>query len=268
MDDNSYDNTTPGTTPMAKPSKPRPDFPLWPHDNGQWCKKSKGTYYYFGPWNEPETAETRYKLWEDAGRPHQVPQIDTLTSEKNSTKGTLPKRRKGFPLWPHPNGQWAKRIDGDIQYFGTWDDEEAALKEYHVFLREREDPSPVGGPLTLGDMLNLFLAEKKLSIPHELEQRTWDDYAMVGKQMIHVLGRNFRVDKMVPKDFARLRASMAEGIAPTTLHNRMMWVRVIFNWAFHSELIGPPRYGKSFTMALTILDPLNLGSVDPLIHGG
>lgn len=230
---------------MSKPSKPRSDFPLWPNPNGQWCKKHKGTPYYFGPWNEPEKAEARYKLWEEAGRPPQVPQIDNVTAEPDRTKSAMPKPRKAFPLWPHPNGQWAKRIEGEIRYFGVWDQPEEALAEYHKHLLSQQD-SPRLGPLTLGDMVNFFLDEKKQAIPHEMAQCTWNDYARVGKEMIKVLGRTFRVDRMEPKDFARLRAAMAKGRAPTTLSNRMTWVRVIFNWAYQSELIGPPRYGKSF----------------------
>ena len=149
---------------MSKPSKPRPDFPLWPNPNGQWCKKHKGTPYYFGPWNEPEKAEARYKLWEDAGRPSQVPQIDNVAVEPNQTKSARPKPRKGFPLWPHPNGQWAKKIEGHIRYFGTWDDPDVALEEYHKYLTSQQAPSPIG-PLTLADMVNYFLAEKKQAIP-------------------------------------------------------------------------------------------------------
>jgi integrase len=38
------------TTPKTTPGKPHPDFPLYQHPSGQWCKKIKGQAHYFGSW--------------------------------------------------------------------------------------------------------------------------------------------------------------------------------------------------------------------------
>jgi integrase len=43
-----------------KPAKPRPDWPLTAHNNGQWCKKIRGKVRFFGVWSEPDAALRRY----------------------------------------------------------------------------------------------------------------------------------------------------------------------------------------------------------------
>lgn len=45
---------------VSKPEKPRPDFPLFAHNNGQWAKKILQKMWYFGPWEDPAAAEAAY----------------------------------------------------------------------------------------------------------------------------------------------------------------------------------------------------------------
>jgi integrase len=53
-------------TARIKPSKPYPEFPLFPHATGRWAKKIRGTFVYFGPWDDPDGALEKYLKEKDA----------------------------------------------------------------------------------------------------------------------------------------------------------------------------------------------------------
>jgi len=116
-----------------KPSKPTPDFPLSARNNGQWAKKIKGEFYYFGPWADPLGALQRYHDWL-SGKP---------TDRIVAADGRPRKPHPGFPLYAHSRGQWAKKIKGKIRYFGRWADPIGALDRYHEWLRGQAiEPTP------------------------------------------------------------------------------------------------------------------------------
>ena len=53
------------STRRAKPKKPRPDFPLFPHATGYWAKKVRGKFCYFGKVADDAKGEAAMQLWLD-----------------------------------------------------------------------------------------------------------------------------------------------------------------------------------------------------------
>jgi len=82
---------------MTKPSKPTPDFPLFPHASGQWAKKVNGRMHYLGPWSDPGKAPARY-----LGR---MSNSKRIASPAKPAK--LPKPRRGHTLYARASGQGA-----------------------------------------------------------------------------------------------------------------------------------------------------------------
>lgn len=66
-----------------------------------------------------------------------------------------------YPLFPHASGQWAKKIQGRLHYFGKWENPQAALEKY---LAEHDSRylglHPNTGVATVADVLNAFRRSK------------------------------------------------------------------------------------------------------------
>src|SRR4051794_18586838 len=69
-----------------------------------------------------------------------------------------------FPLFPHDNGCWAKKIRGKLHYFGVWADPDGALAKYleqKDALHAGVTPRPEPRALTIKDLANAFLNHKQ-----------------------------------------------------------------------------------------------------------
>src|SRR3982750_3161689 len=52
------------------------------------------------------------------------------------------KPRPDFPLFAHASGQWAKKIKGNLKYFGTWDKSNEAEARYLESIASGRENTP------------------------------------------------------------------------------------------------------------------------------
>src|SRR5260370_37543952 len=82
-----------------------------------------------------------------------------------------------FPLFPHATKRWAKKIRGQIHYFGPWSDPDGALAKY----LDQKDPLHAGriprgasDGVTVKELCNQFLNAKYALVKSgELSKRYW-----------------------------------------------------------------------------------------------
>jgi integrase len=238
------DNDTSDTRPK-KPVKPSPDFPLFPHATGRWAKKIKGKMHYFGRWDDPEGALRAYQAFLRG----ESPEPQRRASQAASNRPAKP--FADFPLFPHGNGQWAKKIRGQLHYFGAWADPDGALRRYNEqkdALHAGRTPRPDSEGITVKDVCNAFLNAKKDALDAgELSPRTWAQYEETCVLLVDHLGKRRLVSDLGPDDFAALRRDLAKRWQPGTVGNFVQRVRVVFKYASDNDLIDRPvRYGTGF----------------------
>jgi integrase len=176
-------------------------------------------------------------------------------SEHHPTAPAAPvkptKPRPDFPLFPHATGRWAKKIRGQLHYFGKWEDPDGALNNYldqkddlHAGRKPRQDPEA----LTVKELANHFLNAKQALVDEgRLSPLTWGDYKTACVEVVAAFGKSRLVSDLRPDDFARLRARMAKKWGLERLCKTIQFVRCVFRYAFEADLIDRPvRFGPDF----------------------
>jgi len=173
-----------------------------------------------------------------------MPLAQLLCTTENECMAEAKKAKKPKPyqgLTPHPRGQWVKRINGKLYWFGPLRDPEAAHKNYLAVAKELHAGTTEitstrrATVLGIGDKFLTWIKGAKLTDAWKAA------YARhVGRFMKHA-GPKLEVCDLQPDHFASFLVKYPKG--------RDKAVQCIRTWFHHAEQEGwidPVRFGKSF----------------------
>jgi len=186
--------------------------------------------------------------------PHTVtPVAGTVTmSVGHPTVASKPnKPYPEFPLYAHATKRWAKKIRGQLHYFGPWDDPDGALDKY---LKEKDalhagrKPKDDTGALTVKRLANEFLTHKQdLLDAGELSPRTWASYKEATDLLVARFGKNRLVSDLGQDDFAAVRKHMSKRWGPVRIGGFIQRIRSVFKYGYDADLMPTPmRFGPGF----------------------
>jgi integrase len=156
-----------------KPSKPYPDFPLFPHATKRWAKKIKGHMVYFGPWSDPDGALNKYLEQKDdlhAGRkPHQEKDgftlADLCNKFLNHKRHLVDTRELAHRTWE----DYKAACDCVIEAFGKTRLVEDLRPDDFESLRDKL--ARKWGPVTLGNAIQRIRVLFKFAFDNEFLDR-------------------------------------------------------------------------------------------------
>ena len=171
------------------------------------------------------------------------------------------KPNPSFPLTPHNNGPWCKKIRGKIHFFGIWEEPEAALENYlrvAADLHAGREPRPStlsAEGLTVKQLCNHYLTyQHRRSQAGEIGPRWFEDCRTVLDSFVSFAGSGRLASDLAPDDFLKYRQRLSrqgltgrKGLGVYALTRAITVVRSMLKYAYEMNLIDNPiKYGKAF----------------------
>ena len=160
---------------------------------------------------------------------------------------------RSFPLTPHNNGQWCKKIRGKVYFFGVWKDPQAALDSYlraAADLHAGRQPSPVTispGDITVKRICNHYLTYQAHKVDAgELKARSFEDCRRVCESFARFIGPGRLVADLTATDFQRFRQQLlrrgltgkGKSLGVYALTRPITIIKGAFKYAYEIDLIG------------------------------
>jgi integrase len=157
----------------ARPSKPNPEFPLFPHASGVWAKKIRGKLHYFGVWGDPDAALANYEAQKEALHAGRKPRPDadavTVKDVVNHFLAHKESLRDAGELSPRTWDEYKSTTDLLVKQFTK--QRLAADLRPDDFALLREKMAKQWGPVRLGNEIQRVRSVFKFAYDAELIDR-------------------------------------------------------------------------------------------------
>jgi integrase len=175
--------------------------------------------------------------------------------------------RQPTPPYLHPSGQWAKKIQGVMHYYGKDKDAAfAAWQKQQSYVASDITPPPRGSCPTLAELGNVYADYLRRAVDAgEISGRTSTEYTKSIHRFIAIAGAGCRVDALRPIDFGTIKERLSLPVAVaddskryggrkvkrraiTTVAIDIRNLRVFLNWCYKQEhMENPPKFGDEFS---------------------
>jgi integrase len=176
------------------------------------------------------------------------------------SKSRISKPKKpfaGFPLFAHPNGQWAKKVNAKPYYFGSWSDDpkgESAIQDWLT----RKDAilagldslrvASVQRGMTLGDLMGRFLKDRHTRVKAgDLALTTYGDYLKHCQEFTAAIGKDAVVASLMPAHFQAYADRLVKrGMSRHSRKRIIAYTKAMLNWGATNGYYPRPTYGTAF----------------------
>lgn len=158
-----------------------------------------------------------------------------------SSQSKPTKPHPSFPLTPHPNGQWCKKIRGKLRFFGVWADPQAAMERYlkHASdLHAGREPTVSVDELTVKELANHYLNYQAQKLDAgEIGPRWFEDCRRTLKEFAQATGKQRVVSDLRPVDFQTYRSQLSRRLGVHAITRTITVVKGMFKYAVETDLI-------------------------------
>ena len=169
----SHSTTHSAAGKSARPTKPYPEFPLFPHAAGVWAKKIRGKFVYFGPWSDPDAALAKYLAEKDALHAGETPRPDaasvTVKDVVNAFLAHKQDKVNAGELSPRTWAKYKEVTDLIVKHLGK--SRPALALRPDDFAKIKNVMAKRWGPLRIGDFVQHIRSVFKHAFDAELIDR-------------------------------------------------------------------------------------------------